>query len=370
MTTLFPRPSDSEIQANIDRTRAAIEARLVELGAIPKPTAGGRGQNEPQLIAHGGHTVQVVEAQRDPLAFNKHKNQKIARRATTPPRALNRSPPRKATADELAEWNIPTSVSNYVNPRGHVVPLDVRALHGASASRKASVGGGHEALANALEEANKEVREIVAAEARLKRQQAEQEQLREEEALLELQKKQYEQMQLERAAARHGETKQQREDRKARERQLEEERRDAHRRQLKRERVLRKTGVEYVDFGRDINETIALGEDGRAAGPKSVEALYDQRIFESSSTLKATRGADSDDEEYSGPLIPTASSANYTVSRNNLTKEIELQALASGAGKDALVFESGALDDNNGGDDDDADPFDMDDVLAAKRPKL
>lgn len=70
--------------------------------------------------------IRIQEAQIDPIEPPKNSRQKFAVRPPSPPPVLVRSPPRKVSDEKLAEWKIPTAISNWTNPRGYVIPLDKR----------------------------------------------------------------------------------------------------------------------------------------------------------------------------------------------------------------------------------------------------
>lgn len=66
-------------------------------------------------------TVQI-----DPLAPAMHKHRKLPRGAGSPPPPLLRSPPRKLTQEDQANWKIPPCISNWKNTRGYTIPIHMR----------------------------------------------------------------------------------------------------------------------------------------------------------------------------------------------------------------------------------------------------
>ncbi|KAG9120768.1 mRNA splicing protein [Ceratobasidium sp. 392] len=130
------RPSEEEVQATADRTRAALE-KLVHgkiKAAQPKnvPDAVGKstfvrytpsqqnGDNMKQRI------IKISEVVEDPMEPPRFKHKKIPRGPPSPPPPILRSPPRKATAAEQKEWMIPPCISNWKNNKGFTIPLDKR----------------------------------------------------------------------------------------------------------------------------------------------------------------------------------------------------------------------------------------------------
>lgn len=130
------RPSEEEVQATADRTRAALE-KLVHgkiKAAQPKnvPDSVGKssfvrytpaqqnGDNMKQRI------IKISEVVEDPMEPPRFKHKKIPRGPPSPPPPILRSPPRKATVAEQKEWMIPPCISNWKNNKGFTIPLDKR----------------------------------------------------------------------------------------------------------------------------------------------------------------------------------------------------------------------------------------------------
>ena len=62
----------------------------------------------------------------DPLDPPRFKHKKIPRANDEVPPVIMRSPPRKLTAKDMADWKIPASISNWKNANGYTVPLHMR----------------------------------------------------------------------------------------------------------------------------------------------------------------------------------------------------------------------------------------------------
>jgi SNW domain-containing protein 1 len=130
------RPSEDEVQATAERTRAALEK--ITNGKIkaaqPKnvPDSQGRtsfirytpGQQSSRALQQ--RIIKMTEVVEDPLEPPRFKHKKIPRGPPSPPPPVLRSPPRKATAQEQKEWMIPPSISNWKNNKGFTIPLDKR----------------------------------------------------------------------------------------------------------------------------------------------------------------------------------------------------------------------------------------------------
>ncbi len=88
------------------------------------PTAGLHSNDE---SAVSQRLIKIQEAAIDPLAPPKRgKRIKRIGAPPSPPQAVLRSPPRKATKEELEAWKIPAAVSNWTNPRGYIIAIDKR----------------------------------------------------------------------------------------------------------------------------------------------------------------------------------------------------------------------------------------------------
>ncbi|BGP49812.1 mRNA splicing protein [Rhodotorula kratochvilovae] len=128
------RPSEDEVQATADRTKAALE-RLVQgkiKAAQPKNVqqVGGDVTYMRYTPQNGGiekqKIIKMMDVVEDPLEPPRFKGKKIPRGPPSPPPPILRSPPRKVTAAEQKEWMIPPCVSNWKNNKGYTIPLDKR----------------------------------------------------------------------------------------------------------------------------------------------------------------------------------------------------------------------------------------------------
>ena len=131
------RPSEDEVQATTEKTRAALE-KLVNgkiKAAQPKNVPDSQGKTSFIRYTPGQQAgsdglkqriIKMTEVVEDPLEPPRFKHKKIPRGPPSPPPPVLRSPPRKATAQEQKEWMIPPCISNWKNNKGYTIPLDKR----------------------------------------------------------------------------------------------------------------------------------------------------------------------------------------------------------------------------------------------------
>ncbi|KAJ7578474.1 SKIP/SNW domain-containing protein [Mycena floridula] len=130
------RPSEEEVQATADKTRAALE-KIVNgkiKAAQPKHVPDGQGKTSFIRYTPGQQNgeglkqriIKMSEVVEDPLEPPRFKHKKIPRGPPSPPPPVLRSPPRKATPAEQKEWMIPPCISNWKNNKGFTIPLDKR----------------------------------------------------------------------------------------------------------------------------------------------------------------------------------------------------------------------------------------------------
>ena len=131
------RPSEEEVQATAEKTRAALEKLTTGKikAAQPKNVPSSQGKTAfirytpGQQNGNAGMSQRIIkmsEVVEDPLDPPRFKHKKVPRGPPTPPPPVLRSPPRKATAAEQKEWMIPPCISNWKNNKGFTIPLDKR----------------------------------------------------------------------------------------------------------------------------------------------------------------------------------------------------------------------------------------------------
>lgn len=70
--------------------------------------------------------IKMQTAQVDPLAPPQFRHKRIAQPQRSPPPQVMHSPPRKITVKDQQDWKIPPCISNWKNPYGYTIPLDMR----------------------------------------------------------------------------------------------------------------------------------------------------------------------------------------------------------------------------------------------------
>ncbi|PYH45771.1 SKIP/SNW domain-containing protein [Aspergillus saccharolyticus JOP 1030-1] len=337
------RPSEEEVQAQMEKTKTAL-ASLVE-GAVsaqkPKNVRGGR-RAEPTFVRYtpannqmgdtsrkNDRIMKIVERQQDPMEPPKFKHKKIPRGPPSPPPPIMHSPPRKLTAEDQEAWKIPPPVSNWKNPKGYTVPLDKRLAADGRGLQDVTINDKFAQFAEALFTADRHAREEVRLRAQMQQKLAEKEKAQKEEHLRALAQKARE----ERAAAsssggrrrdysrsppsrsvsrspsrysdRSGTPSE--DERAAREReQLRRERRQEAERQLRQSRMGTERRIQMMarEQDRDISEKVALG---LAKPTQSSEAMYDSRLFNQTSGMSS---GFNEDNPYDKPLFAAQDAIN------------------------------------------------------------
>ncbi|RAH62694.1 transcriptional regulator Cwf13/SkiP [Aspergillus piperis CBS 112811] len=330
------RPSEEEVQAQMEKTKNAL-ASLVEGAAAaqkPKNVKGGR-RAEPTFVRYtpanqmgdtskkNDRIMKIVERQQDPMEPPKFKHKKIPRGPPSPPPPVMHSPPRKLTAEDQEAWRIPPPVSNWKNPKGYTVPLDKRLAADGRGLQDVSINDKFAQFAEALFTADRHAREEVRLRAQMQQKLAEKEKAQKEEHLRALAQKARE----ERAAAsssrrdsRAGSRSPSRsvsrspspysasenEDAARDRERMRRERRQEAERQLRQSRMGTERRIQMMarEQNRDISEKVALG---LAKPTQASESMYDSRLF------NQTSGMDSgfnEDNPYDKPLFAAQDAIN------------------------------------------------------------
>ncbi|KAH2948345.1 mRNA splicing protein, partial [Aspergillus fumigatus] len=328
------RPSEEEVQAQMEKTKNAL-ASLVE-GAVaaqkPKNVKGGR-RAEPTFVrytpAMGDTTrkndriMKIVERQQDPMEPPKFKHKKIPRGPPSPPPPIMHSPPRKLTAEDQEAWRIPPPVSNWKNPKGYTVPLDKRLAADGRGLQDVTINDKFAQFAEALFTADRHAREEVRLRAQMQQKLAEKEKAQKEEHLRALAQKARE----ERAASNRRDSRARSHTRSAsrspsaysrsatpsddeeaareRERIRRERRQDAER-QLRQSRMGTERRIQMMarEQNRDISEKVALG---LAKPTQTSESMWDSRLFNQTSGLQS---GFNEDNPYDKPLFAAQDAIN------------------------------------------------------------
>lgn len=323
------RPSEEEVAATTERTKAALEKLVSGAVASQKPkNVNIGGKRDATFVRYTpanqmgdsskkqDRIMKIVERQRDPMEPPKFRIKKIPRGPPSPPPPVMRSPPRKLTAQDQEDWRIPPPVSNWKNPKGFTVPLDKRLAADGRGLQDVQINDKFAQFSEALFMADRHAREEVKQRALMQQRLAEKEKQQKEENLRMLAQQAREEK------AGHGRGRRSRSRSRSRSgsydsrsdggssydsdgsavREREEARKERRReeeRKLRQSRMGAERRVQVMarEQNRDISEKIALG---LAKPTQSKEGMYDSRLFNQSS------GFDSgfnEDNPYDKPLF-------------------------------------------------------------------
>lgn len=333
------RPSEEDVAATTEKTKAALAALVSGAVAAQKPkTIKGTNRKEAQYVRYtpsnqvGDTTkrsdkiIKIVERQQDPMEPPKFKHKKIPRGPPSPPPPVMHSPPRKLTAADQEAWTIPPPVSNWKNPKGYTVPLDKRLAADGRGLQDVTINDKFAQFAEALFTADRHAREEVKQRALMQQKLAEKEKMQKEENLRALAQKAREDAtrgrsrtrsrsrsrsgsadsrspasSRSRSSSRGSDTS----SAAARTAMRAERRREAERElRMKRMGTERKIAMLAREQGRDIGEKIALG---LAKPTQSQETMWDSRLFNQSSGFDV---GFNEDQPYDKPLFAAQEAAN------------------------------------------------------------
>lgn len=271
----------------------------------------------------------MQEVQQDPLELKGFKQRKAPRLANSPPKTILHSPPRKLTAKDQEDWEIPPCVSNFTNPKSLTIPLDKRVLaDGRNLKQNTTVNERFAKQANAFYIVEREVRKEISERNRTRELEARKKFIREENRAREAANL----ARQEKAKILPG-VKEEPETGNLNKRlspyMLEDEEgkterdvmRYIKRREIERERRTevskRKKSKASRDGERDISERIALGQ---AQSAFSKGDMFDQRLFNQTSGLDSGFGDEGSHSIYDKPLLAdrsaTASIYQYRPERD------------------------------------------------------
>ncbi|GFF45174.1 pre-mRNA-processing protein 45 [Aspergillus udagawae] len=329
------RPSEEEVEAQMEKTKNAL-ASLVE-GAVaaqkPKNVKGGR-RAEPTFVRYtpanqmgdttrkNDRIMKIVERQQDPLEPPKFKHKKIPRGPPSPPPPVMHSPPRKLTAEDQEAWRIPPPVSNWKNPKGYTVPLDKRLAADGRGLQDVTINDKFAQFAEALFTADRHAREEVRLRAQMQQKLAEKEKAQKEEHLRALAQKAREERatssrrdsrarshtrSVSRSPSAYSRSATPSDDEAARERErIRRERRQDAERQLRQSRMGTERRIQMMarEQNRDISEKVALG---LAKPTQTSESMWDSRLFNQTSGMHA---GFNEDNPYDKPLFAAQDAIN------------------------------------------------------------
>ena len=316
------RPDQDEVQKTTDETKAALE-RLVSTKIKSAQVGQAGAQNGPTYVrytpapAPGSaaepktRIIKMVEAPTDPLEPPKFRHKRLPGAPPSPPPPVMHSPPRKLSAKEQQEWKIPPSVSNWKNPRGHVIPLDKRLAADGRGLQEVTINENFGRLSEALLVAERQAREEVEKRNAIQRKIAEKEKDAKEDQLRRIAQQAREGTYVNTAGRGHGMSSGEED-----EETVKRQERDAIRRdrlydierdtRMARMAPDRRAKVMARDLERDVSEQIALG---LAKPTASKETVFDQRLF-NQSQVAANLGDEEAYNVYDKPLFSGGGSGN------------------------------------------------------------
>lgn len=297
------RPDEETIQDTTEATRRALEKLTSQKIAAAMPVRHAEKAAPAQYIRYTPsqqgdafnsgakqRVIRMVEAQVDPMEPPKFRiNKKIPRGPPSPPAPVLHSPSRKVTVKEQKEWKIPPCISNWKNAKGYTIPLDKRLAADGRGLQQVHINEKFAKMAEALYIADRKAREAVEARAQLEKKLAQKEKEKKEDMLRQMAQRARE----ERAGLRMPDEA----GTSAEIRERDELRAERHRERVRDRNLSRaapdKRSKLQRERERDISEQIALGMPAKTN--TGGEALFDQRLF------NTTKGMDSgygDDEAY------------------------------------------------------------------------
>ena len=103
--------------------------------------------------------VQISNVVEDPLEPPRHKHKKVAGGALDEaPPVINRSPPRKLTAQDQKDFYVPAAISNWKNANGYTIPLHMRLQADGRSLQHTTINSRHAQMADVLYAAERQAR--------------------------------------------------------------------------------------------------------------------------------------------------------------------------------------------------------------------
>ncbi|CAB41231.1 Prp19 complex subunit Prp45 [Schizosaccharomyces pombe] len=373
------KPSDEQKQEVANKTKLALQKILSKQIAQSQPkSAVVQQRDDPVYIRYTPSNqmgqalskqriIKMVTAEQDPMEPPKFRHKKVPRGPPSPPPPVLHSPPRKVSAQEQQDWQIPPSISNWKNPKGYTIPLDKRLAADGRGLNDVEINDGFAKFSEALYTVERQAREEVRYRAIMRQKMAEKEKQEKEQRLFMLAQKAREDRMGRNAASsgpshakprstsvsseersrsragsfsHHSESENEDEDSEAFRRR--QELRRERRRQAEKDLRLSRMGAEKraklaeKDRPRDVAERVALG---LSKPSMSSDTMIDSRLFNQASGL----GSGFQDEDsynvYDKPWRAAPSSTLYrpgaTLSRQ-VDASAELERITSESRYDVL----------------------------------
>lgn len=196
-TVSLEKPSEDEQLSTALATQGAFDKRL----AASDKSAVSKNKSDPQYIRYtansmmgteGGESqkiIKMVDLPQDPLEPPKFKHTKVPGRPASPPAPIQRSPPRKLTAQDQKDWAIPSTVSNWKNQKGFTISLDKRMAADGRGLEDVKVNDNFAKFSEVLNQNEKTMRDDIGKRREMQQRVAERQAQEQEEKLRELARK-------------------------------------------------------------------------------------------------------------------------------------------------------------------------------------
>eukprot|EP00344_Euplotes_crassus_P005926 CAMPEP_0197001088 /NCGR_PEP_ID=MMETSP1380-20130617/5868_1 /TAXON_ID=5936 /ORGANISM="Euplotes crassus, Strain CT5" /LENGTH=342 /DNA_ID=CAMNT_0042418617 /DNA_START=516 /DNA_END=1541 /DNA_ORIENTATION=+ len=281
----------------------------------------------------------MVTQQEDPLLPPKFKHKRAPRGAPSPPETVMRSPSRKITAKDQADWNIPSCISQWKNAKGYTIPLHMRIQSDGRNLQDTTINHKHAKFSESILLAEIQSRKEVEERNKIKQSHhlmmeiRKEKQIQKDATLARAEKEKLIQSSISQLRSERRDNHEGVESRKRTREEIEREEakreRDALKRQIKRD-VVRQRRLEVAgkqdkanprDGERDISEKIALGQ----AQPTSKDAMFDQRLFNQQSGMEQGFGDDDEYNLYDKPLFADRTATSIYKSTKEVNEEEDLE---------------------------------------------
>lgn len=113
--------------------------------------------------------VRIKEVQEDPFAPAQYKKKKAPPGPGSPPEPITRSPQRKLTLKDQLEFKIPPCISNWKNPKGYTIPIEMRLSADGRTLKTPTVNEKFSHFTNALHLSEKQAKKELEEKARIQR---------------------------------------------------------------------------------------------------------------------------------------------------------------------------------------------------------
>ncbi|KAJ9125537.1 mRNA splicing protein [Naganishia vaughanmartiniae] len=187
------RPSEEAVFTTAERTRLALEKVTSGKIAAARPTTVAlKDSASSQYIRYTPAStsdqgkqriIKMSEVQEDPLEPPRFKHKKIPRAPDGPPPPVMQSPPRRATVQDMKDWQIPPCISNWKNNKGYTIALDKRLAADGRGLQDIHINDNFAKFSEALFIADRHAREEVRERAQMQQKIAQKEKAAKEENL-------------------------------------------------------------------------------------------------------------------------------------------------------------------------------------------